>query len=125
MNHWINEKYLDQKPSHTGEFESIPGTKYVLKLSGNVQTVSGFSTTKLEFHPKRENVQHFQVTISDQTTFDAASVDIYEIKGQAEEELTTVGFRLTGTPFVDDNEPEVDETFPGGNVLYVSSIIYV
>jgi hypothetical protein len=60
-----------------------------------VQTVSGFPTAKLEFHPKRENVQHFQVTISDQATFDAASVDIYEIKGQAdssevEEELTAV-----------------------------------
>lgn len=130
MNHWINEKYLDQKPSYTGEFESIPGTKYVLKLSGNAQTVSGFPTTKLEFHPKRENFQHFQVTMSDPTAFNAASVDIFEIKAQAdssevEQEITAVGFRLTGTPFVDDNEPEDDETFPGGNLFCVSCIIRV
>ena len=130
MNYWINERYLDQKPSHTGEFESIPGTKYILKLSGNAKTVSGFPTTKLEFHPKRENFQHFQVTMSDLTAFDAASVDIYEMKGQAdgsevEAEITAVGFRLTGTPFVDDNGPEDDETFPGGNLFCVSYIMYV
>lgn len=118
MNFWINKNYLDQKPSYSGEFESIPGTKYMLRLSGNVKTVSGFPKTRLEFHPKRENCQQFQVTMSDYNAFNAASVDIYEVKdredGKEEEEgLVSMPFRLTGTPFVEDLEPLNDESFPG------------
>ncbi|XP_063420153.1 uncharacterized protein LOC134705334 [Mytilus trossulus] len=118
MNFWINKNYLDQKPSFSGEFESIPGTKYMLRLSGNVKTVSGFPKTRLEFHPKRENCQQFQVTMSDYNAFNAASVDIYEVKdkedGKEEEEgLVSMPFRLTGTPFVEDLEPLNDESFPG------------
>ncbi|CAC5360589.1 unnamed protein product [Mytilus coruscus] len=118
MNFWINKNYLDQKPSYSGEFESVPGTKYMLRLSGNVKTVSGFPKTRLEFHPKRENCQQFQVTMSDCNAFNAASVDIYEVKdtegGKEEEEgLVSMPFRLTGTPFVEDLEPVNDETFPG------------
>ena len=117
MNYWINKNYLDQKPSHSGEFESVPGTKYMLKLSGNVQNVTGFPKTRLEFHPKSENCQQFQLTMSDPSAMIIGSIDIYKLtathEGKEQEEgLVAVPFRLTGTPFVDDMLDD-NESFKG------------
>ncbi|XP_069128748.1 uncharacterized protein [Argopecten irradians] len=109
LNHWRAYKYLDQKPSMSRDFESIPRKRYNITLSDEIEKVGGLPSTPLDFHPKRFNYQQFQICRRKNVDLNVGYVILTD--EETGEEIARLTIHLTGTPFLEDFGEQ--DGFPG------------
>ncbi|XP_060082575.1 uncharacterized protein LOC132561881 [Ylistrum balloti] len=110
LNHWRACRYLDQKPSISRDFESVPRKRYLITLSDEIEKHGGLTSTPLDFHPKRFNFQQFQIRRKKNGELNFGSVILTD--DETGEEIARITVHLTGTPFLEDLG-EFEDGFPG------------
>ncbi|XP_033738069.1 uncharacterized protein LOC117325740 isoform X1 [Pecten maximus] len=110
LNQWRGCRYLDQKPSVSRDFESVPRKRYCITLSDEIEKHGGFPTTPLDFHPKRFNYQLFQICRKKNVELNFGSVILTD--EETGEEIARLTVHLTGSPFLEDLG-EFEDGFPG------------
>ncbi|XP_021343621.1 uncharacterized protein LOC110443616 isoform X2 [Mizuhopecten yessoensis] len=110
LNHWRSYRYLDQKPSVSGDFESVPRKRYSITLSAEIEKCGGLPSTPLDFHPKRFNYQQFQICRKKNVDLNSGVVILHD--EDSEEEVSRLPIHLTGSPFLEDLG-EFEDGFPG------------
>lgn len=130
---WIQEGYLDQKPTQSAWFDSYSRNKYRCKLGkslANLQVSGDSDEVFLQFHARRINYQCFTLQIAENFEEAAGDIQIFSVplkttreenkdlsvrpekpdKSKPEKPLATISIQLSKADVITSNIPPLSPT---------------